>query len=109
MVSKRKTVMPTMKLDNLVRLLNEGIAAGNARREQERQSQSVIPKEVYDRLSPNRQQVIDTLTSLTHPDEDVWVRQVYAAVNDGFFEKAGRLIWPHSTRLARRMLDGLTI
>ena len=67
----------------------------------------MVMKEVYDRLSPNRQQVIDTLVSLTHPDEDVWVRQVYAAVNDGFFEKAGRLIWPHSTRLARRMLDGL--
>ena len=67
----------------------------------------MVTHEVYDRLSPNRQYVIDTLVSLTHPDEDVWVRQVYAAVNDGFFEKAGRLIWPHSTRLARRMLDGL--
>lgn len=106
MVSKRTTVMPTMKSDNLVRLLNEGIAASNARRKQESHSQSIIPKEVYDRLSPNRQQVIDTLASLTHPDEDVWVRQVYAAVNDGFFEKTGRLIYPHSQKLARKMLEG---
>lgn len=66
----------------------------------------MVTKEVYDRLSPNRQQVIDTLASLTHPDEDVWVKQVYAAVNDGFFEKAGRLIWPHSSRLSRKMLMG---
>lgn len=65
----------------------------------------MVTKDVYDRLSPNRQQVIDTLNTLYDPPE--WVRQVYAAVNDGFFEKAGRLIWPHSTRLARRMLDGL--
>lgn len=67
----------------------------------------MVTQETYNRLSPVRQHVIDTIAELTNPNEDVWVNRVYDAVNDGFFEKAGRLIWPHSTTLAKRMIHGL--
>jgi hypothetical protein len=62
----------------------------------------VITDTTYERLSPNRKQVIDTLRVM----DDIWVSEVFAAVDEAFFEKAARIIHPHSHRLARKMLEG---
>lgn len=62
----------------------------------------MVSKTTYERLSPNRQYVVDKLR-LTN---DEVTKQALTAVNDGFFEKAARIIYPHSFYLARKMLEG---
>lgn len=56
----------------------------------------------FNRLSPNRKHVVDTLRLI---DND-WTKQALNAIDEGFFEKAARIIHPHSLRLARKMLEG---
>jgi hypothetical protein len=62
----------------------------------------MVTKSIYERLSPNRKQVIDTLRLI----DDDWANQAIMAVDEAFFEKAARIIHPHSHRLARKMLEG---
>lgn len=62
----------------------------------------MITDVTYERLSPNRKQVIDTLKLI----DDDWATQALTALDDAFFEKAARIIHPHSHRLARKMLEG---
>ena len=62
----------------------------------------MVTNSTYERLSPNRKQVIDTLRLI----DDDWATQALTAVDDAFFEKAARIIHPHSHRLARKMLEG---
>lgn len=62
----------------------------------------MVTDATYERLSPNRQYVVDKLR-LTN---DEVTKQALTAVNDGFFEKAARIIHPYSHRLARKMLEG---
>jgi hypothetical protein len=66
----------------------------------------MVSDTTFNRLSPNRKQVIDTLKIMTDPIDNPWVIEVYAAVDDALFEKAARIIHPHSSRLARKMLEG---
>ena len=66
----------------------------------------MVTQEVYNRLSPTRRQVVITLLSITSPSDDPWIVDVYDAINNGFFEKAARLLLPHSSRLSRKMLIG---
>ncbi len=66
----------------------------------------MVSETTFNRLSPNRKQVIDTLRVMTDPTDNPWVIEVYAAVDEAFFEKAARIIQPHSSRLARKMLEG---
>lgn len=90
-------------VDAKLNMLNIKIAACRELKKIERDlNNSVIPKEVYDRLSPNRQYVVDTLDTI----DDEWAKQALTAVDDAFFEKAARIIHPHSHRLARKMLEG---
>lgn len=67
---------------------------------------SMIRPDTMERLSPTRRQVIITLLSITSPSDDPWVVEVYDAINNAFFEKAARLLLPHSSRLSRKMLIG---
>lgn len=62
----------------------------------------MITDATYERLSPNRQQVVDTIRLI----DDDWAKQALMAVDEAFFEKATRIIHPHSHRLARKMLEG---
>jgi hypothetical protein len=62
----------------------------------------MITDTTYEQLSPNRKYVIDVLRLM----DDNWVLRVFTAVDEGFFEKASRIIYPHSSRLARKMLEG---
>lgn len=62
----------------------------------------MVTNSTYERLSPNRKQVIDTLRLI----DDDWATQALTAVDDAFFEKAARIIHPHSHRMARKMLEG---
>ncbi len=62
----------------------------------------MITDTTYERLSPNRKQVIDTLKLIDYD----WAKQALMAVDEAFFEKAARIIYPHSFYLARKMLEG---
>ena len=62
----------------------------------------MVTQDVMERLSPNRKQLIDTLRLI----DDDWVKQALTAVDEAFFEKAARLLLPHSSRLSRKMLIG---
>jgi len=66
----------------------------------------MVTQHVMERLSPTRRQVVITLLSITTPSDDPWVVEVYDAVNNAFFEKAARLLLPHSSRLSRKILIG---
>ena len=66
----------------------------------------MVTPHVMERLSPARRQVVITLFSITSPSDDLWVVEVYDAINNAFFEKAARLLLPHSSRLSRKMLIG---
>lgn len=66
----------------------------------------MVSETTFNRLSPNRKQVIETLKVMTDQTDNPWVIEVYAAVDEAFFEKAARIIKPHSSRLARKMLEG---
>lgn len=90
-------------VDAKLNMLNIKIAACRELKKIERDlNNSVIQKEVYDILSPNRQYVVDTLDII----DDEWAKQALTAVDNAFFEKAARIIHPHSHRLARKMLEG---
>ena len=66
----------------------------------------MVTQDVMELLSPARRQVVITLLSITTPSDDPWVIEVYDAINNAFFEKAARLLLPHSSRLSRKMLIG---
>lgn len=66
----------------------------------------MIRPDTMERLSPTRRQVVITLLSITSPSDDLWVVEVYDAINNAFFEKAARLLLPHSSRLSRKILMG---
>ena len=66
----------------------------------------MVTPDVMERLSPTRRQVVITLLSITSVSDDPWVVEVYDAINNAFFEKAARLLLPHSSRLSRKMLVG---
>ena len=66
----------------------------------------MVTPDVMEQLSPTRRQVVITLLSITSVSDDPWVVEVYDAVNSAFFEKAARLLLPHSSRLSRKMLIG---
>ena len=66
----------------------------------------MVTQHVMERLSHTRRQVVITLFSITSPSDDPWVVEVYDAINNAFFEKAARLLLPHSSRLSRKMLIG---
>ena len=65
----------------------------------------MVSKDTMERLSPNRQQVIRDLWIIdivTSP----WINDVYDAVEEGFFEKASRILESVSPDLAKKMLEG---
>ena len=65
----------------------------------------MVTKDTMTRLSPNRQQVIRDLWLIdivTSP----WINDVYDAVEDGFFEKASRILNRHMPSLSKKMLEG---
>ena len=66
----------------------------------------MVTQDVMERLSPTRRQVVITLLSITTLSDDLWVVEVYDAINNAFFEKAARLLLPHSSRMSRKMLIG---
>lgn len=66
----------------------------------------MIRPDTMSKLSPTRRQVVITLLSITSVSDDPWVVEVYDAINNAFFEKAARLLLPHSSRLSRKMLMG---
>ena len=66
----------------------------------------MVTSDTLERLSPTRRQVVITLLSITSPSDDQWVVEVYNAINNALFEKAARLLLPHSSRLSRKMLIG---
>ena len=66
----------------------------------------MVTPDTMERLSPTRRQVVITLLTSTAPSDDPWVVEIYDAVNNAFFEKAARLLLPHSSRLSRKMLIG---
>ena len=70
------------------------------------EGKGMVTPDVMERLSPTRRQVVITLLSITSPSDDHWVVEVYDAINNAFFEKAARLLLPHSSRLSRKMLIG---
>lgn len=60
----------------------------------------------FNRLSPNRKQVIQDswlIDIVTSP----WINEVYEAVEDGFFEKASRILSDyHMYDASKKMLEG---
>ena len=65
----------------------------------------MVTDTTYERLSPNRKQVIRDLWLIdivTSP----WINKVYEAVEDGFFEKASRILSRHMPALSKKMLEG---
>lgn len=65
----------------------------------------MVSKTTYKRLSPNRQGVLQELWTIDINDNP-WIEQVYDAIEDGFFEKASRILAGVSPELSKKMLEG---
>lgn len=65
----------------------------------------MVSKTTFARLSPNRQGVLQELWTIDINDNP-WIEQVYDAIEDGFFEKASRILSSVSPDLSKKMLEG---
>ena len=92
--------------ERLQELENDQLRIETADVQSARGAIQMVTPHVMERLSPTRRQVVITLLSITSPSDDPWVVEVYDAINNAFFEKAARLLLPHSSRLSRKMLMG---
>ncbi len=66
----------------------------------------MVSDTTFNRLSPNRKQVIRLLRAgcvITNP----WIDDIFNAVEEGFFEKASRILSDyHMYNASKKMLEG---